>query len=229
MKHGSMTVDLETRNDHFEDVVANLVAECREIIRERLMRALSAVSGELLAEQIWRGSIEPRGILQALLGLERLQAFQAELSAELGSLAAGVFSRPVLLRVTAGQGVLSEEMAEILGEQLAWGRQTRMLNSALKEACHLVWNRAAGDLAWPLRSLQPGKLLWRLLDTTPADEERRCLQELTRSVEGVRVSMQERLFRTISLQAAEQIWSLYDDLSQQEISGVQLNPEKCPA
>jgi hypothetical protein len=29
------------------------------------------------------------------------------------------------------------------------------------EACHLVWNRAVSDCAWPVRRLKPGKLLWQ--------------------------------------------------------------------
>jgi len=75
-------------------------------------------------------------------------------------------------------------------EQLAWSRETHILNKALMEACNLVWNRAASDCAWPVGRLKPGKLLWRLAGATPADEERRCLQELTRLVEGVMVNMQ---------------------------------------
>ena len=88
------------------------------------------------------------------------------------------------------------------------------MNRALMEACHLVWNRAVSDCVWPVRRLKPGKLLWCLTGVTPADEKKRCLQELTRSVEGIRVNMQKRLFREICLQVAVQVWSLYDGISQ---------------
>jgi hypothetical protein len=93
------------------------------------------------------------------------------------------------------------------------------------EACNLVWNRAASDCAWPVGRLKPGKLLWRLAGATPADEERRCLQELTRLVEGVRVNMQKRLFRAFSLQVAAQVWLLYDSVSRERTNGNFMDPE----
>ena len=89
----------------------------------------------------------------------------------------------------------------------------------------MVWNRAASDCAWPVRRLKPGKLLWRLAGDTPADEERRCLQELTRSVEGIRVNMQKRLFRAISLQVAAQVWLLFDSVSRESTNGNFVDPE----
>lgn len=226
MKHKSITVTIETRNDLFEDGVANLVAECRGIIDDRLKKVLSAVSSEVLAEQLWQGSIEPGSIQQALLSLDKLQAFLADLSAELGSLTTGVFERPVQLQMDAAQqGALPKEQAVLLNEQLVWSRETVILNKTLMDVCHLVWNRAVGDCIWPVRKLKPGKLIWRLLETAPAEEERRCLQELTRAIEGTRVNMQKRLFRAISVQMAAQVWSLYDDLSQDQTTGVLMNPE----
>lgn len=226
MKHKSITVIIKTRNGFLEDGVANLVAECRGIIDDRLKKVLSAVSSEALAEQLWQGSIEPGSIQQALMGLDELQVFLIDLSAELGSLTAGVFERPVRLQMDAAQqGALPKEQAVLLSEQLVWSRETVILNKILMEVCHLVWNRAVSDCIWPVRKLKPGKLLWRLLGTTPAEEERRCLQELTRAIEGTRVNMQKRLFRAISVQMAAQVWSLYDDLSQDHTTGVLMNPE----
>ena len=229
-KQQYIPVDVKARHDLFEDGVASLVAECRGIVQDRLVKALSAVSGGVLAEQLWQGSTDPRSIQQALLGLGKLQAFLAGLSVELSGLTAGIFKRPVLLDLDgAHQKLLPDEcpadVEKVLGEQLAWSRETHILNSALMEACHLVWNRAAGDCAWPVRRLKAGKLLWRLTGVTPADEKKRCLQELTRSVEGIRISMQKRLFREICLQVATQVWSLYDGVSQEETFGDFVDPE----
>jgi hypothetical protein len=219
-KQQYIPVDIEARHNLFEDGVACLVAECRRVIEDRLVKALSAVSGEVLAEQLWQGSVDPLSIQQVLLGLGKLQAFLADLSVELSGLAAGVFKRPVLLDLAGAQQRLLPDgcpagVVKVLGEQLAWSRETHILNRALMEACHLVWNRAVSDCAWPVRRLKPGKLLWSLTGVTPADEKKRCLQELTRSVEGIRVNMQKRLFREICLQVAVQVWSLYDGISQE--------------
>jgi hypothetical protein len=222
--------DDKARDDLFEDGVASLVTECRGIVRDRLAKAFSAVSSEILAEQLWQGSIDPRSIQQALLGLGKLHVFLAELSVELSGLAAGVFKRPVLLDLAGAQpnllpGGCPAGVAKVLGEQLAWSTETHILNRALMEACSLVWNRAVSDCAWPVRRLKPGKLLWRLTGFTPADEKKRCLQELTRSVKGLGVSMQKRLFKEICFQVATQVWSLYDGVSQEKNSGDFLDPE----
>ena len=219
-------VDVETRHDLFEDGVAVMVAECRGIVQDRLVKLLSAVSGEILAEQLWQGDIDPRSIEQALLGFGKLQSFLEGLSVELSGLAAGVFRRPVLLDLTdAHQRLLPDSVEMVLNEQLAWSRETHILNSTLMEACQLVWNRAVNDCAWPVRRLKPGKLLWRLTGVTPADEKKRCLQELTRSVEGLRASIQKRLSRKICLQVAVQVWSLYDGMHRETTSGDFVDPE----
>ncbi len=221
----SVPVDVKTRNGLFEDVVASFVTECRGIVEDRVKKAFSAVSGEVLAEQLWQGRIDPRNIQWALLDMEKLQAFLAELSAELSSLTAGVFHRPVLLQVTASEdGLWPQDLAGIIGEELDRNRGTLFLNKTMMEACSLVWSRAVSDCAWPVRRMNPGKLLWCLAGVTPADEEKRCLQGLTRSVEGVRVSMQKRLFRAISLQVATQVWSLYDSVSPEKTTAF-MNPE----
>ncbi|MGD0152271.1 MAG: hypothetical protein ABSC17_00705 [Thermacetogeniaceae bacterium] len=226
MKHQSIPLDIEARNDLFEEGTANLVAECRGIIKDRLKNLFAAVSSEMLAKQLWQGSIEPSSIQQALLSLDKLQAFLADLSLELSSLTAGVLERPVLLRLVEERlGITPEVQARLLGEQLAWSRKTVILNKTLMETCHLVWNRAVSDCAWPVRKLKPGKLLWRMLGTTPQEEEKRCLQELTWAVEGVRVNMQKRLFKAISIQVAVQLWALYDDLSQDQTTDVLMNLE----
>jgi hypothetical protein len=202
-----------------EDGVASLVEECRGIVRDRLAKSLSAASGEILAEQLWQGDI-----------LGKLQTFLAELSAELSGLAAGVFKHPVLLDLAGSQpnllsGGCPAGVVKVLGEQLAWSRETHAWNSVLMEACTLVWNRAVSDCAWPVRRLKPGKLLWRLTGCTPADEKERCLQELTRSVEGIKVNMQKRLFKEICFQVATQVWSLYDCVSQEKDAGDFVDPE----
>ncbi len=228
MKHQSISLDIEARNDLFEDGVANLVAECRGIINSRLKNLFAAVSGEMLAKQLWQGSIEPGGIQQALLSLDQLQVFLSGLSVELSSLTAGVFKRPVLLSLAGEQPwITPEKQARLLGEQLAWSRETHILNRVLTEACHLVWQRAVSDCAWPVRRLKPGKLLWRMLGTTP-QEERRCLQELTRAVEGVVANMRKRLGRTISLEIAVQVWSLYDGLPREQTAdALNLETDSC--
>lgn len=223
-RHQFIPVDAQIQPNLLEDGVANLVAECRRIIEDRLTKALSATSGEMLARQLWQGSIEPRNIQQAMLGVGKLQAFLADLSVELSSLAAGVFQSPVLLHMAAAQEKLSPVDA-VLGEQLAWCRETHILSKVLSEACQLVWNRAVSDCAWPVRSLKPGKLFWRLACATTADEERRNLQELTRSVEGIRVNLQKRLSRAIFIQVATQVWSIYDDMFQEQTNGRFLNVE----
>ena len=222
-----VAVDVENRDGLFEDVVASLVAECREIIEGRVKKVFSVVFAEALAVELWQRSINPRDIQRALLDMDKLQMFLAELSAELSSLTAGVFHRPVLLQVTASEdGLLPKVLAGIIGEELDWGKETCFLNNTLVEACSLVWSRAVSDCAWPVRRLNLGKLLWCLAGVTPADEERRCLHGLTRSVEGIQISMQKRLFEAISLQVATQVWSLYDDVYQEETTTAFVNPEK---
>jgi hypothetical protein len=222
-----VSVDVNTRDGLFEGVVASLVTECWGIIEDRVKKALSMVSAEALAVQLWQGSINPRRIQRALLDMEKLQVFLAELSAELSSLTAGVFYRPVLLQVTASEEeLLPKDLAGIIGEEMGWGKETLFLNKALMEACSLVWSRAVSDCAWPVRRLNPGKLLWCLAGVTPADEERRCLQGLTRSVEGVRANMQKRLFKAISLQVATQVWLLYDDVAPEKTTTAFIDPEK---
>ena len=105
----SVPVDVKARHDLFEDGVASLVTECRGIIEDRLTKALAAVSGEVLAEQLWRGAIDPWDIRQALLGLVKMQGFLADLSTELSSLTAGLFQRPVLLSIALPDGCAARD------------------------------------------------------------------------------------------------------------------------
>ncbi len=225
MKHQSVAVNLEDRKNLFEDTVADLVDKCQGIIMKRLGQLFSGISGQDLAEQLWQGSLDSRRLRQALPGLEQLPGFLASLSGELGSLTASLFGKPVLLQFKVKQEGVPEEQAMLLGEQLAWSRETHILGKALVEACYIVWNQAVADCAWPVQRLNPCKMLWRLFGTTTAEDERRHLQELTRAVEGARVNMQKRLCREISRQTALQIWSIYDSRIEDQTFGALMNTQ----
>jgi hypothetical protein len=208
--------------------VESLVAECQGIAENRLRQELASISAAVLAEQLWRGSLASGDIQQALLTMERVRAFLTELATELSSLTAGIFQQPVLLRLTLDKEDFQPCPAierRILGEQLSWCRETYAANKILQEVCHQVWQQAINKCAWPVRRLKPGRLLWGLAGVTPGEEERRCLQELTRSVEGIMVNMQKRLSRAISLQVAGQIWSLYDDLATESAATGYIDPD----
>ena len=225
MQHQPLPVDVKTINRFSANDVARLVTECQEIIEDGLKEVLSTVPDAVLAGQLWSGRISPCHIQQELIGPGRLQSFVAGLSAELSSLAAGIFQRLVLLQVCLPDGqAVSGGMAKILNEQLTWSREKHILSKALVEACDLVWDPAVPNYAWPARWLKPGRQLWYLAGATSVEEEQRCLQELTMSMEGVRVNMQKRLCREVSLQIAAQIWSLFDSISE-KISGAFMNPE----
>ncbi len=219
-------VDTETCNDLFADSIARLVDECRELIKERLQQLLfSGVSCEALAKQLWQGGIKPASIAQAVFGQNDLVAFAADLSSELGSLVAGAFYRPVLLRVDTKRSTVLEDQVKILDEQLAWGQETHMLNQILMITCQLVWKQAVSDSPWLVRKLKIGNLIWRLTGSSPAEEERRCQQDLARTIEGIKINLQKRLFNEIAIQVAAQIWSLYDGQTEKETSGLLVNPE----
>lgn len=219
-----ITVDTENGSDLFEDSVANLVVQCQGLIKERLQVLVSTMSSDVLANRLWLGEIRPAGIGQAVLGAQEWHSFLAALGTELSSLAAGVFHNPVMLKLASEQQELADQTS-LIEEQLDWGQETYILSKILMNACHLVWQEAVSDYAWPIKMLKPGKLLWRFLGSSPEEEERRSLQELTQMIEGVKVNLQKRLFREISIQVVSQVWSLYDVRMEKRIADIFMDSE----
>lgn len=185
-----------------------LVERCRRLICNRVEACLATRSEADLAQQLWQGDILVSELDSVLFPAAELRQLLAGLEAEVGSRIAGLFRRPVniSLHLPAGR----QGSAAILAEELAAGKDTYLLACLLKKASHKVCKQALAGCPALLQELKPEKALTRYLGLQPAVEKDFWLQELAQMIAGRKAAWRHYLVQELTLQAAVQVWSLYD-------------------